>query len=194
MKTTILLILMVLPAMTSYGIPPLEPGDKVPDFEAFDDQGKVWKLSDQRSDYLVVYFYPAAFGGRCTQQACSYRDNHTQFALLNTQVIGISGDKKENLAQFREQNDLKFTLLSDENGNIARLFGVPLKDGGTVDMEVDGNQLSLTRGVTADRWTFVIDVNGKLIYKNRNVDAEEDSKVVLEYISMYEKRRSCTNW
>ena len=194
MKRLCYVILLIMPILSAYSISPLENGDKVPDFEAPDDQGNTWKLSDQRSDYLVIYFYPAAFTGGCTQQACSYRDQHTQFALLKTQIIGISGDKQENLAQFREHHDLNFTLLSDEEGKIAGLFGVPVKDGATIDMEVEGSQLSLTRGVTSARWTFVLDANGKLIYKNMDVSAADDSETVMKHIAMHEKRRSCTNW
>lgn len=166
----------------------------MPDFQAVDDQGNAWKLSDQRADYLVIYFYPAAFTGGCTKEACSYRDDHSKFALLNTKVIGISGDRQENLEAFKEHHNLNFTLLSDADGNIANLFGVPVSDGGTIDMDVEGEQMSLTRGVTANRWTFVVDVNGKLIYKDEHVKAAEDSGEVLKFIATYDKRRSCTNF
>ena len=194
MKRLFIISVMILPLLSAYSNPPLEKGEKVPDFEAVDDHGKAWKLSDQRSDYLVIYFYPAAFTGGCTTQACSYRDQKTQFALLKTQIIGISGDKQENLAKFRELNNLNFTLLSDEDGKIAELLGVPVKDGATIDLEVEGSQLSLTRGITATRWTFVVDMNGKLIYKNKDVSASQDSETVLNHIATYEKRRSCSNW
>lgn len=194
MKTSVILLLLSVMASTVFGTGPLKIGDKVPDFEAFNDQGKTWKLSDQRSDYLVIYFYPAAFTGGCTKQACGYRDHETAFKLLKTRVIGISGDKWENLARFKEHHDLSFTLLSDVEGSIAGLFGVPLKDGGTVDMEVDGSTLSLTRGVTTARWTFVLDVNGKLIYVDDKVNAETDSETVLKQISTYNQRRSCANF
>jgi len=194
MKRLLFIVLLIIPVLSAYSNPPLENGDRVPDFEAADDQGETWKLSDQRSDYLVIYFYPAAFTGGCTKQACSYRDQHSQFALLKTQVIGISGDQQENLAQFKDHHGLNFTLLSDEEGEIAELFGVPVKEGTTIDMEVEGKQLSLTRGVTSSRWTFVVDANGKLIYKNMSVSAVDDSDTVLKHITMHEKRRSCTNW
>jgi len=172
----------------------LKVGDKAPDFEAIDDQGKAWKLSDQRSDYLIIYFYPAAFTSGCTKQACSYRDQETAFKLLETEIIGISGDTWENLSKFKEHHNLNFTLLSDKDGSIAGKFGVPVTDGGTFEAEVNGSPLSLERGITSERWTFVIDINGKIIYKENRVNVENDSGTVLKYIFTYNQRRSCTNY
>ncbi|MCK4748192.1 MAG: peroxiredoxin, partial [Bacteroidales bacterium] len=101
---------------------PIEPGDKVSDFSALDENGKTWNLSDQRSNYLVVYFYPAAFTSGCTKQACSYRDHDSEFKLLNASIVGISGDEFENLGKFKEHHNLNFTLLSDPDGKIAKIF------------------------------------------------------------------------
>ena len=58
-------------------------------------------------------------------------------------------------------HDLNFTLLSDENGKVAKAFGVPLKAGGVFKSKIDGKVELLKRGVTAARWTFVIDKSGK---------------------------------
>lgn len=57
-------------------------GDKIADFSAFDDQGNVWKSDAVNSDFLVVYFYPAAMTGGCTAQACAYRDDKASFDEL----------------------------------------------------------------------------------------------------------------
>jgi peroxiredoxin Q/BCP len=192
MKTIILLLSIVVSTAISNN--PVKVGEKVPDFDATDDKGTLWKLSEQRNDYLVIYFYPAAFTGGCTKQACSYRDQETAFKLLKTSIIGISGDSWENLARFKEYHNLNFTMLSDEDGSITRLFGVPLTEGGTVDMEIDGKPLSLKRGVTAARWTFILDIHGKVIYRDNHVNAETDSDTVLKYIFTYNQRRSCTNF
>ncbi len=129
MKKTTVIIPILLLAFNIYAASPLEKGDKVPDFSAIDENGETWKLSDQRADYFVIYFYPAAFTGGCTTQACSYRDHDTAFKLLNAQVIGVSGDEYENLQKFKEVHNLNFTLLSDNDGKIAELFGVPTTGG-----------------------------------------------------------------
>ena len=120
MKKIMLILSVLLPACSIFASAPLEKGDRVPDFSAIDENGNTWKLSDQRADYLVIYFYPAAFTGGCTQQACSYRDHEAAFSSLNAEVVGISGDEPENLKAFKAFHNLNFTLLSDAEGKVAK--------------------------------------------------------------------------
>ena len=191
MKKTATLIALISIAFTLSDSDPLEIGEKVPDFSAQDENGKTWTLSEQRSDYIIVYFYPAAFTGGCTKQACSYRDHDTQFKLLKASIVGISGDEYGNLGKFKEHHQLKFTLLSDPEGKIAEIFGVPTSEGGSIEREIEGQTLQLARGVTSSRWTFVIDVNGRLIYRDKAVSASTDPETVLKFISKHDERRSC---
>ena len=72
---------------------------------------------------------------------------------------------------FKKVHNLNFTLLADEDGSVAKKFGVPLRDGGTIKMEVEGKEVSLTRGVTPSRWTFVIDEQGVVRHIDREVKA-----------------------
>jgi peroxiredoxin Q/BCP len=99
------------------------------------------------------------------------------------EVVGISGDSVKNQEIFKKAHNLNFTLLADENGRVAKTYGVPLRDGGTITREVEGKEVTLTRGVTPARWTFVIDRQGKIAMKNTQVKAAEDSKAVLKAIS-----------
>ncbi|MCK4854366.1 MAG: peroxiredoxin [Bacteroidales bacterium] len=191
MKKLLSFIPVLLLTLNIYAVSPLEKGDKVPSFSAIDENGDAWELSDQHADYLVIYFYPAAFTGGCTKQACSYRDNDAAFKLLNAQVIGVSGDEYENLQKFKEFHNLNFTLLSDVDGKIAELFGVPTREGNTIEKEVDGKTLQLTRGVTTSRWTYVVDRNGKLVYKDEDVQAATDYEAVLKEIKTHNDRKTC---
>ena len=191
MKKLFFFIPVLLLTFNIYAVSPLEKGDKVPNFSATDENGEVWELSDQRADYFVIYFYPAAFTGGCTKQACSYRDHDPAFKLLNAQVIGVSGDEYENLQKFKAFHNLNFTLLSDADGKIAELFGVPIRDGATIEKEVEGKTLQLTRGVTTSRWTYVVDRNGKLVYKDDDVQADTDPEAVLNEIKTHNDRKTC---
>lgn len=161
----------------------LEPGDKVPQFKATSADGTTWKLKNHVGDnYLVVYFYPAAMTGGCTAQACAYRDFSSDLKSEDAMVVGVSGDNVEGLQVFKKAHNLNFTLLSDESGEIAALFGVPTREGGTITREVDGKEVELERGTTANRWTFIIDKNGKVVYKNEDVDASNDTEEVLSFL------------
>ena len=128
MKKLAILGAILLIALSANAVEPINNGDRVPDFSAIDENGDTWKLSDQRANYIVFYFYPAAFTGGCTKQACSYRDHDPDFNRLGAEVVGISGDEHENLKQFKEFHNLNFTLLSDTDGKIAEMLGVPTKD------------------------------------------------------------------
>jgi peroxiredoxin Q/BCP len=97
-------------------------------------------------------------------------------------VIGISGDKVDNLKYFKEAHNLNFPLLADPDGSIARKFGVQTKEGGSIVRNIGGTDITLERGITESRWTFIIDKKGNIVYKNTEVNAAEDSKQTLEVI------------
>lgn len=167
----------------------LKPGDKAPEFESVDDQGKPWKSADHvGKKILVVYFYPADLTGGCTKQACAFRDDHAKLTEKGVEVVGVSGDSVANHKIFKQVHKLNFPLLADEKGEVAKKFGVPVKAGGVAKVkDADGKALELKRDVTAARWTFIIGKDGKIISVNSKVAAAEDSKAVLEVIEKLPK-------
>ncbi len=160
-------------------------GEEVPNFTTLDQSKEKWVLKKERkkADYLVVYFYPAAFTGGCTKQACSYRDQKADLEAVGAQVVGVSGDKPETLELFALEHSLNFTLLVDESGAMAKIFNVPHGEGGTINRNIKGQSFDLERGSTIQRWTFIINKEGKLIYKDSEVDAASDSGKVVKYLS-----------
>jgi peroxiredoxin Q/BCP len=182
-KQLLLIFILLLSGMVLRGQVQLSVGDKSPVFSATADDGSTWDLKDFiGKKFVVVYFYPAAMTGGCTKQACSYRDHKAELAAAGIEVVGISGDKPEGLKLFKEAENLNFTLLSDEKGEIAKAFGVPVSDGGSIKKTVLGTEHELFRGVTAKRWTFIIGKNKKIIYRNDAVNAEKDTEEVLNFI------------
>jgi peroxiredoxin Q/BCP len=166
----------------------LDVGDKVSDFSAKDAQGNDWQLKDHLGKKtLVVYFFPVAFTGGCTKQACAYRDKKDDLEEVDAEVIGISGDQPENLKYFAAEHDLTFTLLSDADGKVAELFGVPVGKGGMMKQEIDGETVTLKRGVTAARWTFVLDKEGVVLYKNDSVNPTTDTDDILSFLKKKSK-------
>ena len=161
----------------------LKVGDVAPVFEGLADNGQKWSSEQGRKGgLLVVYFYPAAMTGGCTAQACMFRDDRTKLLDMGAEVVGVSGDRIANLKAFKGSNRLNFPLLSDTAGTIARAFGVPTSQGGTIKREVEGQEVTLTRDVTAARWTFIIGRDGRIVFKETEVDPQGDSKAVLAAI------------
>ncbi|RLD70325.1 MAG: peroxiredoxin [Bacteroidetes bacterium] len=161
----------------------IEIGDLAPSFQANNQNGELWNSSDYYGKgFVVVYFYPAALTGGCTKQACSYRDFESRLNDLDVEVVGVSGDAVKNLKIFEKEHQLNFTLLSDISGDIAVKFGVPTVAGGTIEKEISSGKISLSRSITTKRWTFIIDKNSKIVYKDMAVNAAEDSKKVIDFI------------
>jgi thioredoxin-dependent peroxiredoxin len=167
----------------------LKKGDKAPSFEATDDEGKTWKSSDHvGKKVIVVYFYPADFTGGCTKQACTYRDDMEKLTGKDILVVGVSGDSAKTHGLFKKHNKLNYTLLADEQGEIAKKFGVEVRPGGKAKgFDENGKEILVDRGVTIMRWTFVIGKNGKIIYKNAKVDPTKDSKQIMQVIEKQSK-------
>ncbi|WP_148073436.1 redoxin domain-containing protein [Bythopirellula goksoeyrii] len=101
-------------------------------------------------------------------------------------VLGVSGDSAENHRHFKEAHNLNFTLLADPDGSIAKSFGVKTGDGGSFTTNIGGKEITLDRGVTANRWTFVIDRDGKIVYKNTSVNPTADSEEVMAVVEKLE--------
>jgi peroxiredoxin Q/BCP len=138
----------------------LAVGDEAPAFSLPDADGKTVNLSDYKGRKVIVYFYPAASTPGCTKQACDFRDNLGQLNEAGLDVIGISPDKPEKLAKFRDAEGLTFPLLSDPERTVLSewgTFGEKTMYGKTV------------QGVI--RSTFVIDENGTIEVARYNVKA-----------------------
>jgi peroxiredoxin Q/BCP len=80
-------------------------------------------LSALRGQRVIVYFYPAAMTPGCTKEACDFRDNLGVLADAGLTVLGISPDKPEKLAKFRDKESLNFALLADPGRDVLKAYG-----------------------------------------------------------------------
>lgn len=101
----------------------LEVGDKAPAFTLLDADGKKVSLSSHKGRKVIIYFYPAAMTPGCTKQACDFRDSLAELNEAGLDVIGISPDKPEKLAKFRERDGVNFPLLSDPDKTTLTAYG-----------------------------------------------------------------------
>src|SRR3954463_5524494 len=135
-------------------------GDPAPDFTLTADTGEEVTLSDLRGSKVIVYFYPAAMTPGCTKQACDFTDSLDSLRASGYEVLGISPDKPEKLAKFRERDALTITLLSDPDRSVLEAYGAyGLKK--LYGKEVEG----------VIRSTFVVDEEGNIQIAQYNVKA-----------------------
>jgi peroxiredoxin Q/BCP len=138
----------------------LSPGDPAPDFTLPDADGKQVSLADLRGRKVIVYFYPAAMTPGCTTQACDFRDSLDSLAAAGYAVLGISPDKPEKLAKFRDRDGVTFPLLSDTARETLQAYGA------------FGEKKMYGKTVTGViRSTFVVDEKGKIAVAQYNVKA-----------------------
>ena len=138
----------------------LSPGDAAPAFSLPDADGKPVSLADHLGRKVIVYFYPAALTPGCTKQACDFTDNLDVLAEAGYDVIGVSPDKPEKLAKFREKEHLKVTLVADPEKEVLQAYGA------------FGEKMMYGKTVTGViRSTFVVDEQGKVEHAFYNVRA-----------------------
>lgn len=138
----------------------LSPGDLAPDFDLPTDDGGSVSLSALRGGKVIVYFYPAAMTPGCTKQACDFSDSLDSLAGAGYTVVGISPDKPEKLAKFRERDGLTLTLASDQSKEVMEAWGA------FGEKKLYGK---VVQGVI--RSTFVLDEDGKIELAQYNVKA-----------------------
>ncbi|MBA2735971.1 MAG: peroxiredoxin [Pyrinomonadaceae bacterium] len=97
-------------------------GENAPDFTLKDGDGKDWSLAERKGKTIVLLFYPGDNTPVCTKQMCSVRDNWADYAATGALVVGISTDSPQSHKDFAEKHDLPLTLLSDENGEVSKLY------------------------------------------------------------------------
>ena len=149
----------------------LNAGDKAPDFEALDQNGKTLRLADYRGKKLILFFYPKDSTPTCTKEACNFRDNYADLKKAGYEVIGVSMDSQKRHQNFINKNELPYDLISDPERKVIEAYGVwGYKK--FMGREYDG----------IHRETFVIDENGILEKVIKKVKSVEATAQVLEPI------------
>jgi thioredoxin-dependent peroxiredoxin len=173
-------------------LPDLQTGDALPGFSLVDDRGRDWKLEEHLGgNNMVLYFYPGDFTPGCTAQAQKFHDSLKELTALGVEVIGISGDTSDTHQLFKAAYGLEHALLADSEGSVAKLLGVPVGPGGKARLMgadrqpvlgPDGKSVFVERPVTMERWTFIINREGKVVSKRKSVNPTRDAAEVLEIV------------
>ena len=98
-------------------------GDPAPDVALPDETGAVHHLADQRGRWTILYFYPKDDTPGCTVEACEFRDQNETIHERGADVWGISPQGARSKRAFREKFGLHFTLLADEQHEVAEAYG-----------------------------------------------------------------------
>lgn len=145
-------------------------GTKAPDFTLPDQNGESVSLKSLQGAYVVLYFYPKDDTPGCTKQACGFRDANSELKSAGAKVIGISILDSKSKKKFETKHNLNFTLLADEDAEVASKYGV-WKEKSMYGKTYMG----------VDRQTFLIDPKGTIIeHWPKAKGSEEHAQEVLD--------------
>ncbi|MDR3272711.1 MAG: thioredoxin-dependent thiol peroxidase [Flavobacteriaceae bacterium] len=147
----------------------LKIGDKAPDFEGIDQDGKSIRSANYNGKKLVVYFYPKAHTPGCTAEGCSLRDNYNALKTKGYEIIGVSKDPVEKQKSFHEKYDFPFPLIADTEKKIIEAFGAWGKKK-FMGKEYDGIL----------RYTFLIDKQGVITDIITKVQTKNHAEQILK--------------
>jgi thioredoxin-dependent peroxiredoxin len=143
-----------------------------PLFRSFNQHNKIVSLADYAGEKnVVLYFYPKDDTPGCTIEANDFTALASEFAALDTVVIGVSKDSCQSHVAFIDKYGLKVDLLADESGELCELYDV------WREREKNGVKM-----MHVMRSTFIIDKQGKLVDVEYGVNHEGHAQAVLEKI------------
>ncbi|HHJ80439.1 MAG TPA: peroxiredoxin [Candidatus Tenderia electrophaga] len=103
----------------------LHKNQTAPDFTSMNQDKKNISLSDYKGDKnVVLYFYPKDDTTGCTVEANQFTALVSDFAALDTVIIGVSKDSCQSHRAFIEKYGLKMNLLADTSGQLCERYGV----------------------------------------------------------------------
>jgi peroxiredoxin Q/BCP len=150
----------------------LQPGQAAPQFTLPDADMEMFDFASLRGkQHAVLFFYPKDGTPYCTLEAIDFSDHESEFNRLGCAVIGISRDDCLAHADFRDKHGLSIRLLSDEEGEVSRKFGVMHY------REHDGHKrLCLIRS------TFIIDKQGIVRHALYDITAKGHAAEVFQLV------------
>ena len=146
----------------------LKIGDRMPEFEVVDQDGKMVKSEDLIGRKTIIYFYPKDNTSGCTAEACSLRDNYQALQARGYNVVGVSKDSVASHKKFAEKYELPFTLLADTSTQLLQTFGA------WGEKKMYGKTVMGTI-----RKTFIFDENGILTEIIEKVDTKNHAGQIL---------------
>ena len=144
-------------------------GDKMPQFEVVDQDGKTVNSQDLLGKKTIIYFYPKDNTSGCTAEACNLRDNYEAMVAKGYNVIGVSKDSATSHKKFAEKYQLPFTLLADTSTEMIQAFGA------WGEKSLYGRKYMGTL-----RQTFIFDEDGTLVEIIEKVDTKNHAAQILK--------------
>ncbi len=173
MKTSLLLLLGILPFSPLMAQNPPAVGAPAPAVALSSNEGKAVSLADYKGKWVVLYFYPKDFTSGCTLEAQNFQRDFAKYEKANAVILGVSVDNAQSHQSFCTKEGLHFKLLADTDAKVSTSYASV--------MEHEGAKM-------ASRNTFIIDPEGKIARVFTGVKAATHSEEVLQALADLGKR------
>jgi thioredoxin-dependent peroxiredoxin len=147
-------------------------GQTAPTFTLPSQDGSQISLDSFHGKWVVLYFYPKDMTSGCTIEAHNFQRDQAKFDAVNAVVLGVSVDTPDSHKQFCTKEGLTFRLLADPQHKVVDEYG-SLGHFGPMTI--------------ANRNTFLIDPNGKIVKVWTKVDPAHHSEEVLAALAEQKK-------
>ncbi|RLC40978.1 MAG: peroxiredoxin [Candidatus Coatesbacteria bacterium] len=125
-------------------------GDRFPDMEVHTTQGPLNLPDDFVGRWFILFSHPGDFTPVCTTEFVAFQKRYDEFKKLKCELVGLSVDQVFSHIKWIEwisdnlKVEIKFPIISDELGKVAKTLGLihPKKGANTV------------------RAVFIVDTNG----------------------------------
>jgi peroxiredoxin Q/BCP len=147
-------------------------GQPAPTFTLPSQDGSQISLDSFKGKWVVLYFYPKDMTPGCTIEAHNFQRDQAKYDAANAAIVGVSVDTPDSHKQFCTKEGLTFRLLADPDHKVVDQYG---SLGHFGEMTI------------AQRNTFLIDPNGKIVKVWTKVDPRVHSDEVLAALSELKK-------
>ncbi|MFO0824922.1 MAG: peroxiredoxin [Gemmataceae bacterium] len=135
--------------------------DKLPGKKA----GDSISIADLKGKTVIVFFYPRALTGGCTKESCGFRDVMKSDFPKDVVILGASNDDEKLQQKFIDTNQLPYPLLCDTEFKLIKALGI-----------------ANAKTTAAQRVTFVVDKEGKIVKIYDKVTPASHPKEVLDFV------------
>jgi thioredoxin-dependent peroxiredoxin len=147
-------------------------GQPAPTFTLPSQDGSQISLDSFKGKWVVLYFYPKDMTPGCTVEAHNFQRDQAKYEALNAAIVGVSVDTPDSHKQFCTKEGLTFRLLADPDHKVVDQYG---SLGHYGEMTI------------AQRNTFLIDPDGKIVKVWTKVDPRVHSDEVLAALAEMKK-------
>lgn len=147
-------------------------GQVAPTFTLPSQDGTPVSLDGYRGKWVVLYFYPKDMTTGCTIEAHNFQRDLSKYEADHAVILGVSVDTVDSHKQFCTKDGLTFHLLADPEHKVVDEYG-SLGHFGPMTI--------------ANRNTFLIDPEGKIVKVWTKVDPQHHSEEVLAALAEMKK-------